>query len=239
MRGARDRFRWPRVGHRLGLHDATVTTSRSPPRSLADASADLVIVGPETALAAGVADECFRRRIPCFGPTADLARLESSKSYTRELATVLGLPVAAPLRDVVDRRGNRLVASARRPDRREAGWSGRRQGRRRTRHRRGHTGRDHDTDRLGPIVLEERLDRPGMQPDGAVRRQGGASASDRPGPQADRRGRHRAQHRRDGRIRAGADRVRRRRRSPRRSSSRSSTTSLRPARRTSGCCTPG
>ena len=68
-------------------HDVSITAALAP-----DAVADLVIVGPETALAAGVADECFRRRIPCFGPTAELARLESSKSYTRELANELGLP---------------------------------------------------------------------------------------------------------------------------------------------------
>jgi phosphoribosylamine--glycine ligase/phosphoribosylaminoimidazole synthetase len=68
-------------------HDVSIAAQLAP-----DATADLVIVGPETALAAGVADECFRRRIPCFGPTADLARLESSKSYTRELAAALGLP---------------------------------------------------------------------------------------------------------------------------------------------------
>jgi phosphoribosylamine--glycine ligase/phosphoribosylaminoimidazole synthetase len=53
---------------------------------------DLVIPGPEAALVAGVADECARRGIPCFGPTADLARLESSKGFARELATTLGIP---------------------------------------------------------------------------------------------------------------------------------------------------
>ena len=68
-------------------HQVTVTPQLAP-----DATADLVIVGPETALAAGVADECRRRRIPCFGPTAVLARLESSKSYAREVAAALGLP---------------------------------------------------------------------------------------------------------------------------------------------------
>ena len=47
-------------------HEVSVKAELAP-----DAAADLVIVGPETALAAGVADECFRRRIPCFGPTAD------------------------------------------------------------------------------------------------------------------------------------------------------------------------
>ncbi len=61
---------------------------------LGDASAEdteLVIPGPEAALVAGVADECARRGIACFGPTAALARLESSKSYARELATSLGI----------------------------------------------------------------------------------------------------------------------------------------------------
>lgn len=62
---------------------------------LGDASADdtdLVFPGPEAALAAGVADECARRGIACFGPTAELARLESSKTYARELASSLGIP---------------------------------------------------------------------------------------------------------------------------------------------------
>ena len=61
-------------------HGHDVTISSELPR---DAGIDLVIVGPETALAAGVADECNRRGIPCFGPTAALARLESSKGYAR------------------------------------------------------------------------------------------------------------------------------------------------------------
>jgi len=53
---------------------------------------DLVIPGPEAALVAGVADECARRGVPCFGPTAELARLEASKGYARELAASLGIP---------------------------------------------------------------------------------------------------------------------------------------------------
>ncbi len=53
---------------------------------------DLVIPGPEAVLVAGTADRCAERGIPCFGPTADLARLEASKSYARDLATRLGIP---------------------------------------------------------------------------------------------------------------------------------------------------
>ena len=54
--------------------------------------AELVIVGPEAALVAGVADRCAELHIPCFGPTAALAKLESSKGFTRMLAGRLGLP---------------------------------------------------------------------------------------------------------------------------------------------------
>jgi phosphoribosylamine--glycine ligase/phosphoribosylaminoimidazole synthetase len=63
--------------------------------ALGDASAgdvDLVIPGPEAVLVDGIADECASRGIPCFGPTAELARLESSKTFARMLATDLGIP---------------------------------------------------------------------------------------------------------------------------------------------------
>ena len=48
----------------------------------------------------GVADRCAERGVPCFGPTAALARLESSKGYARELADVARHPRAGvrPLR---------------------------------------------------------------------------------------------------------------------------------------------
>ncbi len=52
---------------------------------------DLVIPGPEALLVDGIADECLRRSLACFGPTAALAQLEASKSYARELATSLGI----------------------------------------------------------------------------------------------------------------------------------------------------
>lgn len=53
---------------------------------------DLVIPGPEALLVAGAADECAARDLPCFGPTADLARLEASKGFARDLANQLGIP---------------------------------------------------------------------------------------------------------------------------------------------------
>jgi phosphoribosylamine--glycine ligase len=54
--------------------------------------ADLVVVGPEGALAEGLADLLAQAGIPCFGPTREAARLESSKSFTRAFAERHGLP---------------------------------------------------------------------------------------------------------------------------------------------------
>jgi phosphoribosylamine---glycine ligase len=45
----------------------------------------LAIIGPEAPLAAGIADALWSAHIPTVGPTQSLARLESSKSFTRNL----------------------------------------------------------------------------------------------------------------------------------------------------------
>ncbi len=65
---------------------------------------DLVVVGPEAALAAGLADRLAEMAIPCFGPSAAAAELESSKGFMKEVATSVGAPTAAFERfDDVDR----------------------------------------------------------------------------------------------------------------------------------------
>ncbi|MBA2337276.1 MAG: phosphoribosylamine--glycine ligase [Acidimicrobiia bacterium] len=56
---------------------------------------DLVVVGPEQPLAAGVVDALSREGIAAFGPTADSARLESSKSYAKQVMKRAG--VTSPL----------------------------------------------------------------------------------------------------------------------------------------------
>jgi len=58
-------------------------------------AADLVVVGPEGPLALGLADRCAKLGIPCFGPTAAAARLESSKAFTKAFAERWSLPTAA------------------------------------------------------------------------------------------------------------------------------------------------
>ena len=85
-----------------------------------------MIPGPEAALVAGVADDARALGIPCFGPTAELARLESSKGYARELATSLGIPGPAFARfdagDVDGARGVVAGARARRSSSSSTGW---------------------------------------------------------------------------------------------------------------------
>jgi phosphoribosylamine--glycine ligase len=53
---------------------------------------DLVVVGPEAPLASGVADAVSRLGIPVFGPTRAAARLESSKSFAKDVMTRAGVP---------------------------------------------------------------------------------------------------------------------------------------------------
>jgi phosphoribosylamine---glycine ligase len=56
---------------------------------------DLVVIGPEAPLAAGLVDDLTAARIPAFGPTCAAARLESSKGYTKDLCREHGIPTAA------------------------------------------------------------------------------------------------------------------------------------------------
>ncbi len=58
-------------------------------------AADLVVVGPEVALEAGLADRLAELAIPCFGPSALAARLETSKAFTKDFCARHNLPTAA------------------------------------------------------------------------------------------------------------------------------------------------
>ena len=57
-------------------------------------AADLVVIGPETAVEAGLADALAEAAIPCFGPTAAAGRLESSKAFTKAFCDRHHLPTA-------------------------------------------------------------------------------------------------------------------------------------------------
>jgi phosphoribosylamine--glycine ligase len=56
---------------------------------------DLVVVGPEVPLVAGLADALRNAEIPCFGPTADGAELEGSKAFCKEVMEAAEVPTAA------------------------------------------------------------------------------------------------------------------------------------------------
>jgi len=67
--------------------------------ALAKAEAvDLVIVGPEAPLVAGVGDALRAAGIAVFGPNADAAQLEGSKGFTKDLCAANGIPTAGYVR---------------------------------------------------------------------------------------------------------------------------------------------
>jgi phosphoribosylamine--glycine ligase len=59
--------------------------------------ADLVVVGPEAPLVAGVADELRHAGIPVFGPSAAAARIEGSKTFAKDVMHAAGVPTAESL----------------------------------------------------------------------------------------------------------------------------------------------
>jgi phosphoribosylamine---glycine ligase len=56
---------------------------------------DLVVVGPEAPLCAGIVDDLEAAGIKAFGPTRAAARLEGSKGFTKDLCRENGIPTAA------------------------------------------------------------------------------------------------------------------------------------------------
>jgi phosphoribosylamine--glycine ligase len=57
--------------------------------------AELVVIGPEAPLVAGVADAVRAAGIDCFGPSASAARLEGSKTFAKDVMAAAGIPTAA------------------------------------------------------------------------------------------------------------------------------------------------
>ncbi|MFY9578693.1 MAG: phosphoribosylamine--glycine ligase [Gaiellaceae bacterium] len=58
---------------------------------------DLVVVGPEAPLVAGVADELRHTGIAVFGPSAAAARIEGSKQFAKDVMRAAGVPTAETL----------------------------------------------------------------------------------------------------------------------------------------------
>ncbi|MCB1247568.1 MAG: phosphoribosylamine--glycine ligase, partial [Acidimicrobiia bacterium] len=84
----------------LAHHGRTVTevdpTDPMAVASLAvEEAVDLVVIGPEAPLAAGVADALRQAGVPVFGPGADGAMLEASKSFANDIMAAAGVPTGA------------------------------------------------------------------------------------------------------------------------------------------------
>jgi phosphoribosylamine--glycine ligase len=56
---------------------------------------DLVVVGPEAPLVAGLSDALAEAGVRCFGPSAAAAQLEGSKSFCKEVMSAAGVPTAS------------------------------------------------------------------------------------------------------------------------------------------------
>src|SRR5919109_617912 len=56
---------------------------------------DLVVVGPEAPLVAGIADDLAAHRIKVFGPSKAAARLEGSKGFAKDLCRACKIPTAS------------------------------------------------------------------------------------------------------------------------------------------------
>jgi len=74
-------------GYRVG----SVTDVHAISEFAATVKPTFAIVGPEAPLAAGVADALWAAGIPVVGPTKQLARIESSKGFTRDLLAKYGI----------------------------------------------------------------------------------------------------------------------------------------------------
>lgn len=72
---------------------------------------DLTLVGPEAPLAAGIVEAFRAESLPIFGPTSAAARIESSKSFAKELMLAAGVPTARAERHTNAAAAKRAVRS--------------------------------------------------------------------------------------------------------------------------------
>ncbi|PSM39272.1 phosphoribosylamine--glycine ligase [Streptomyces dioscori] len=76
------------------LHEVDALDGKAVAALATDLGAELVIVGPEAPLVAGVADAVREAGIPVFGPSQDAAQLEGSKAFAKDVMAGAGVPTA-------------------------------------------------------------------------------------------------------------------------------------------------
>ncbi|MFD8972055.1 phosphoribosylamine--glycine ligase [Streptomyces sp. NPDC059593] len=76
------------------LHPVDQLDGDAVARLATELGADLVVVGPEAPLVAGVADAVRAVGIPVFGPSREAAQLEGSKAFAKDVMAGAGVPTA-------------------------------------------------------------------------------------------------------------------------------------------------
>jgi phosphoribosylamine---glycine ligase len=84
----------PGIGRLATRHPADLADLASVTALATRLSPDLVVVGPEAPLVAGLADLLRGQGIACFGPGQAAAMLEGSKSFAKQVMTAAGIPTA-------------------------------------------------------------------------------------------------------------------------------------------------
>lgn len=84
----------PGIGAFAALHEVDPMDGEQVADLAVRLGADLVVIGPEAPLVAGVADAVRARGIAVFGPSAAAARLEGSKAFSKEVMAAAGVPTA-------------------------------------------------------------------------------------------------------------------------------------------------
>ena len=84
----------PGIGTVAELRDVDTTDPAAVAALAVECRADLVVIGPEAPLVAGVADAVRGKGIACFGPSAAAAELEGSKSFAKDVMAAAGIPTA-------------------------------------------------------------------------------------------------------------------------------------------------
>ena len=85
----------PGIAHDAQLVPVPATDVPGLVATARERAVDLVVVGPEAPLVAGLVDALTAEGIPAFGPTAAAARVEGSKVFAKELMAAAGVPTGA------------------------------------------------------------------------------------------------------------------------------------------------
>ncbi len=85
----------PGIARLAEVHEVSPADPASVTELAARTGADLVVIGPEAPLVAGVADALRAAGVACFGPDRAAAMIEGSKSFAKQVMAAAGIPTAA------------------------------------------------------------------------------------------------------------------------------------------------